>query len=114
MTMTVTRAAGSFMRGMLPGACRLTVTSGGCAGFVVQFSIEAAPQPGDASFDVDGLRLFLPPDTRLLLEGATIDFRNDALAIINPNVSDCGCGSRTAGRGGRHATAALPGSGCKR
>ena len=118
MNIVVTPAAETFMRRMVrfnDGAAqasfRLTVMPGGCAGFTTQFSIEAAPQPGDATLDVKGLNLFLSLESRALLEGATIDFRDGAmasgLAIINPNVSDCGCGSAGAGRGGRHATVSV-------
>jgi iron-sulfur cluster assembly protein len=118
MNIAVTTAAETFMRrmvrfndGNLHAGFRLTVSPGGCTGLATQFSIEAAPQPDDATLDVNGLKIFLPLETRALLAGATIDFRDGAmtsgLAIINPNVSDCGCGSSGAGRGGRHATVSV-------
>lgn len=120
MTTAVTPAAEAFMRRMLrfsnscaPAGFRLTVSPGGCSGFSTQFSIEAAPQPGDRTLDVNGLSVFLPLVTNALLDGATIDWRDSGLAIINPNVSDCGCGSSSTGRGGRHATVNLASIGRK-
>lgn len=118
MPIVVTPAAEAFMRRMLrfnngaaPADLRLTVSTGGCAGFTTQFSVEAAPWPGDATLDVNGLQVFLPSESQALLEGATVDFRDGAmaagLAIINPNVNACGCGSSGAGRGGRHATVSV-------
>jgi iron-sulfur cluster assembly protein len=118
MPIVVTPAAEAFMRRMVrfnngagPAGLRLTVSAGGCTGFTTEFSIEAAPRPGDATLDVNGLQVFLAPESSTLLDGATIDFRDGAMAaglsIINPNVSGCGCGSSGAGRGGRHATVSM-------
>ena len=114
MTITVTPAAEAFMRRMMrlsnstpQSGFRLTAGPGGCTGFATQFSIEALAQPGDSTLDVNGLNVFLPTDTSALLAGATIDCRDSGLAIINPNVSDCGCGSSSAGRGGKHATVSV-------
>ncbi|RZI42962.1 iron-sulfur cluster assembly accessory protein [Herbaspirillum sp. HC18] len=115
MNIIVTPAAEAFMRRMVrfsgsaPGAgFRLIVTQGGCAGLSTAFSIAAMPHPGDAALDVNGLPLFLPPDTQALLEGATVDFNDSAmssgLSIANANVGDCSCGSTGPGRGGKHAT----------
>jgi iron-sulfur cluster assembly protein len=115
MNIVITPTAEKFMRRMVRFAnCgveagfRLTVTSGGCSGLGTDFNIEAAPRDGDATLDVNGLKIFLPEKSCALLEGATVDFRDSGmasgLAIVNPNVSDCGCGSSGAGRGGRHAT----------
>lgn len=124
MHIAVTAAAETYMRRMVRfnngdqhAGFRLTVIPGGCAGFATQFSIEAAPQPDDATLDVNGLKVFLPLASRALLAGATIDCRDSAMAsgltIINPNVSDCGCDSSGAGRGGRHATVSVSAIGRK-
>ena len=121
MTITVTPAAESFMRRMVrfnggtpQSGLRLTVSPGGCTGFVTQFSIEALAQPGDSTLVVNGLNVFLPTDTSALLAGATIDCHDSGLAIVNPNVSDCGCGSSSAGRGGKHATVSVSAIGRRR
>jgi iron-sulfur cluster assembly protein len=123
MNIVVTATAETFMRRMLrfgnvaQAGFRLTVTPGGCAGLATQFSIEAAPQPGEETLDVNGLKVFLPLETRALLEGATVDFRDGAMAsgleVFNPNLGDCGCGSSGAGRGGRHATISVSSIGRK-
>ena len=120
MTIAVTPTAEAFMRRMLrfnnsraPAGFRLTVSPGGCSGFTTQFSIEAEPQPDDRTLDVNGLSVFLPLLTCALLDGATIDWRDSGLAIVNPNVSDCGCGSSSTGRGGRHATVSVSAIGRK-
>lgn len=106
MNLTITPAAEKFMRRMVrfggAGAAaeagfRLSVSAGGCSGYASEFSVEPAPQPGDASIDVNGLKLFLPAGSRLLLEGVTIDFADTAMAtglsFINPNAAACGCSS---------------------
>ena len=53
---------------------RLSVTPGGCSGLAAEFDVEQAPRAGDAVVEVNGLRLFLPAESRLLLDGVTIDF----------------------------------------
>lgn len=100
---TVTAAAERFMRRMVrfsetpAGGFRLTVTPGGCSGYASEFSVEAAPRDGDADLAVNGLRLFLPAESRLLLDGVTIDFADtptqSGLAFVNPKQSACGCSS---------------------
>ncbi len=100
---TVTAAAEKFMRRMVrfsetpAGGFRLTVTPGGCSGYASEFTVEAAPQDGDADVSVNGLRVFLPAESRLLLEGVTIDFADtptkSGLTFVNPNQAACGCSS---------------------
>lgn len=109
MNITITTAAEKFMRRMVrfggAGAetgFRLTVSAGGCSGYASAFSVEAAPQPGDAALDVNGLKLFLPAESRLMLEGVTIDFTDtpmeSGLSFVNPNAAACGtCGSSATG-----------------
>lgn len=100
---TVTAAAEKFMRRMVrfsetpAGGFRLTVTPGGCSGYSSEFTVEAAPQDGDADVTVNGLRVFLPAESRLLLDGVTIDFADtptkSGLTFVNPNQAACGCSS---------------------
>jgi iron-sulfur cluster assembly accessory protein len=115
MNIVITLRAESFMRRMVRfGNCgpnagfRLTVAMGGCSGLGSDFSIEPAPREGDDTLDVNGVKVFLPLESRALLDGATVDFRESAmasgLAILNPNLNECGCGNSGAGRGGMHAT----------
>ena len=109
-TVTITPAAQTFMRRMLRFAgagddagFRLTVSAGGCSGYDVNFSVERAPQTGDATLDLEALRVFLPAASRLLLDGCTVDFADTAastgLSISNPNAGVCGCASGAAAPG---------------
>jgi len=101
-TVTVSPAADKFIRRMVrfsghpAGGFRLTVAPGGCSGYSSEFSVEAAPREGDAECVVnDGTRLFLPAQSRLLLDGVTIDFAETptsaGLVFIDPNAASCGC-----------------------
>jgi len=104
MNLTITPAAEKFMRRMVrfggagdDAGFRLTVTAGGCSGYASEFTVEAAPRQGDAAVVINGVKLFLPAESRLMLEGVTIDFADTAMAtglsFINPNAAACGCSS---------------------
>lgn len=101
---TITPAAAKFINrivrfsGLAAGAgLRLAVTPGGCSGYTSEFSAEAAPQAGEQMLEVGGVRLFLGAESRLMLEGITIDFSEtptqSGLTFINPNQAACGCSS---------------------
>lgn len=101
---TVTSAAEKFMRrivrfsGLPAGAgFRLVVSAGGCSGYTSEFTVEPALQAGEQELDVNGLRIFLPAESRLMLEGVTIDFADtptqSGLTFLNPNQAACGCSS---------------------
>lgn len=74
---------------------RLLVKEGGCSGLASEFSVEAVPTAGDAILEQDGIRLFLPVESRLLLEGATIDFADTptetGFVIHQPDMSGSCC-----------------------
>ena len=77
---------------------RLSVSAGGCSGLASEFTVEAAALPGDAVVEVNTVKFFLPAESRLLLEGATIDFSESptggGLSFITATPSTCGsCGS---------------------
>lgn len=102
MELSVTPKAANFIGRMIrlnggtPGhGFRLLVTPGGCSGYRSEFTVEAAPWPGDEIVVASGLRLFLPAQSRILLEGATIDFKDtlteSGLTYITPNAAQCGC-----------------------
>jgi iron-sulfur cluster assembly protein len=104
INVTITQAADRFMKRMvrfsgLPETAgfRLTVTPGGCSGYNSEFSVEAEPQEGDKAFVINGLKLFLPAESRLMLEGVTVDFADtptqSGLTFFNPNAAACGCSS---------------------
>ncbi len=129
-SVTVTQAAEKFMRRMVrfsanpSGGFRLSVSPGGCSGYSSEFSVEAAPKSGDSELAVNGLRVFLPAESRLLLDGVTMDFADtptkSGLTFVNPNQAACACSSAdaaaappgvakisiaTIGRGGRPVVA---------
>lgn len=98
---TVTSAAEKFMRRMVrfsatpSGGFRLSVAPGGCSGYTSEFTVESTPKGGDSELEVNGLRVFLPAESRLLLDGVTVDFAETptsaGLTFVNPNAAACGC-----------------------
>jgi len=108
MNITVTPAAEKFMRRMVRfnggsagSGFRLTVTAGGCSGLAAEFTVDAAPLPGDARLELDGLSIFLPAESRLLLDGVTVDFSDtplqSGLTFIDPKAGSCGCSTSAPG-----------------
>jgi iron-sulfur cluster assembly accessory protein len=114
---TVTAAAEKFMRRMVrfsqapTGGFRLTVTPGGCSGYSSEFTVEAAPLGNDAELLVNGLRVFLPAESRLLLDGVTVDFADtptqSGLTFFNPNAEACGCSTADSSKSPALATVSL-------
>ena len=101
---TITPAAAKFINrivrfsGLGAGAgLRLSVSPGGCSGYSSEFSAEAAPKDGEQTLEIDGMRLFLGAESRLMLEGLIIDFTEtptqSGLSFINPNKAPCACSS---------------------
>lgn len=118
MNITITPKAESFMRRMIrfngggaDAGFRLVVTPGGCSGFNSSFTVEAAPLPGDATLDKNGMKVFLPAESRIMLEGVTVDFLDTAmstgLSFINPNAQSCACSSASAGAPPHSATVSI-------
>jgi iron-sulfur cluster assembly protein len=114
---TIDPAAEKFMRRMVrfsahpTGGFRLSVTPGGCSGFASEFSVEAAPRGGDAELQVNGLRVFLPAESRLLLDGVTVGFAETptqaGLTFVNPNAAACGCSTADAAQPPAQASVSL-------
>lgn len=107
MNIAITPAAEKFIRRMIrfsgtpSGGFRLAVTHGGCSGLAADFSVERAPQAGEAVLEQNGLKLFLPAESRLLLDGATMDFADtpteSGLVFRNPKGGVQSCGSHSKG-----------------
>jgi iron-sulfur cluster assembly accessory protein len=100
MNFTLTPAAEKFIRRMIrfsepTSGFRLAVSPGGCSGLAAEFDVEAAPRPGDAVVNHGGIRFFLPAESRLMLDGVTIDFAESALqsgfVFHDPKSTNCGC-----------------------
>ena len=102
MNFEITPAAEKFIRLMLladgaPGSgFRLVVSPGGCSGLAADISVLPAPAPGDAIVERKGVKLFLPAESRILLDGVTIDFADTAsktgLVFHDPKGSSCSSG----------------------
>ena len=100
MNLNITPAAEKFIRLMLraDGASgsgfRLVVSPGGCSGLAADISVLPAPAPGDAIVERNGVKLFLPAESRILLDGVTIDFAETAsqtgLVFHDPKATSCG------------------------
>ncbi len=101
MNFTLTPAAEKFIRRMIRfsggagNGFRLAVSSGGCSGLSAEF--EAAPRSGDATVEIGDIKFFLPAESRLLLDGVTIDFAEtptqSGLVFHDPKTPECGCKS---------------------
>src|SRR5260370_24146978 len=80
MNFTLTPAATKFIRMMIradgdaSSGFRLAVSPGGCSGLAADISVRREPAAGEAVVERDGVKLFLPAESRILLAGGTIDF----------------------------------------
>ncbi|MCK9915702.1 iron-sulfur cluster assembly accessory protein [Microbacteriaceae bacterium K1510] len=112
MNFTLTPAAEKFIRRMIrfssapAGGFRLAVTAGGCSGLASEFDVEAAPRAGDAVHECAGIKFFLPAESRLLLDGVTIDFAEtpmqSGLVFHDPKSANCGCKTTEGAAAGAH------------
>jgi iron-sulfur cluster assembly protein len=103
MNIEFTPAAEKFIRRLLkfdggPGyGLRLLVSPGGCSGMSAEFGVEPAPREGELAYKRGDLTLFLPAQSRLLLDGVTIDFAetptSSGFVFIDPKKKDCACSS---------------------
>ncbi|HQS47403.1 MAG: iron-sulfur cluster assembly accessory protein [Rhizobiales bacterium 17-65-6] len=99
MNFTITPAAEKFVRLMLradggaTSGFRLAVTPGGCSGLSADIAVLPAPSAGDAIVERNGVRFFLPAESRLLLDGVTIDFADTpaqtGLVFRDPKAHSC-------------------------
>jgi iron-sulfur cluster assembly accessory protein len=105
MDLTITSSAEKFIKRMVnfsglgaDAGFRLSVSPGGCSGLASEFSVEAEPLAGDATVTIQGMKLFLPAESRLMLQGVTMDFADTPLSsgfvFQDPKSTGCGtCGS---------------------
>jgi iron-sulfur cluster assembly protein len=75
---------------------RLVVSPGGCSGLSADISVKGAPDPGDAVVERNGVKLFVPAESRILLDGVTIDFADTpsqtGLVFRDPKGTSCSSG----------------------
>ena len=82
MNLVLTDAAAKFIKRLLRfdggTGLRLTVKPGGCSGLAAEFAVAAEPASGEQALSANGVTLFLAAESRILLEGVTIDFADTA------------------------------------
>jgi iron-sulfur cluster insertion protein len=78
-------------------ALRVAVRPGGCSGFSYEMFFDTDVTDEDRSADFNGVKVVVDPSSAMLLEGATLDYKDGlqgaGFAIDNPNAQrTCGCG----------------------
>ena len=79
-------------------ALRLAVKRAGCAGYSYDMFFDSDIDDTDIVNMTDGVRVVVDSESVTMVDGATIDFKDDGLsgagfAIDNPNATGgCGCG----------------------
>ncbi len=105
-SVVISEGAEKFMRRMArfggqgaDAGFRLIVSPGGCSGLSAEFEVETDARPGDETLSVNGLRVFIPPQSAKLLADVTIDFvdtpMQQGLTFYNPKAtSSCSDSAR--------------------
>ncbi len=78
-------------------ALRIYIEKGGCSGYSYGFKFDD-PSATDVQQEYEGFKLVIDPDSGKILEGSTVDYKEDfgqeGFAIKNPNAKkSCGCGN---------------------
>lgn len=76
---------------------RVFIESGGCSGYSYGFKFDDAKE-SDTKQEYEGFQLVIDSESGKLLQGSTIDYKEDfgqeGFAINNPNAKkSCGCGN---------------------
>lgn len=76
---------------------RLFVSGGGCSGMQYGVRLENEQSIDDITIELEGVRIFVDPDSKPLIDGLTIDFletmTESGFKFDNPNATAaCGCG----------------------
>ncbi len=101
-------------------ALRVWVAGGGCSGLSYGMAIDDGElEDGDQQFLHDGVRIYVDSLSLQYMEGAQVDYVDDAMGggfkIENPNaVSSCGCGSSFKTADSEGAGGGCCGGGCSR
>lgn len=77
---------------------RISVTGGGCSGFVYNYSMIESSNHDDLSIEKEGSKVLIDPTSQEFLNGSVIDFieelGNSYFSIKNPSATTkCGCGN---------------------
>jgi iron-sulfur cluster assembly protein len=103
MNITLTDAASFRVKEMIesePGEnlfLRVGVGGGGCSGLTYGMGFDDKMVDGDQAFDGQGFKVVVDQNSAPMLDGVTIDFKQNldggGFTIDNPNaISSCGCG----------------------
>lgn len=76
---------------------RLYLQTSGCSGYMYETELVETPQEDDETFEIQGVKIFIPRKDLPILNGTEIDFikvgLNSMFQFKNPNVTgECGCG----------------------
>ena len=76
---------------------RVQVVGGGCSGFQYSMAFEKQKNTDDSILEVDGLRVFVDPQSSQYLDGTEIDYvetmQGSGFKFNNPKAKGtCGCG----------------------
>ena len=76
---------------------RVQVIGGGCSGFQYSMAFERQSNGDDSVIDLEGLKVFVDPQSLTHLDGTEIDYvetmQGSGFKFNNPNAkSTCGCG----------------------
>ena len=78
---------------------RVAVVGGGCSGFQYSLDLEKEERPGDAIFEVKGVKCLVDPMSSMYLMGVEVDYvegqyGQSGFSFKNPQAKHtCGCGS---------------------
>ena len=80
------------------GGLRVGVIGGGCSGLSYKLDFETQVRPHDQVLEMEGLKLFIDPQSLQFLRDTTLDFSEGlngrGFVFINPQATrTCGCGS---------------------
>lgn len=76
---------------------RISVSGGGCSGYQYGVKLVEAVEADDTTIEAGGIKMFVDPVTKPLVNGLTIDFidtmTETGFKFDNPNArAACGCG----------------------
>jgi len=76
---------------------RIAVVGGGCSGFQYQMTLDKEPREDDKIMDMEGLKVFVDPQSLVYLNGTKVDYvdglNGSGFKFDNPNAkASCGCG----------------------
>lgn len=101
---TITESAANQIKQMMAAEeddnlfLRVGVQGGGCSGLSYGMGFDTEVKETDTKFDQEGIEVVVDADSKKILEGTVIDYKQNMMGggftIDNPNaIASCGCGS---------------------